>query len=392
MPSSENHSSSKSLASIGRSIWGIAREQVHSVESIHESNVEDLELQLFQSNVSQRFHDLSSVKDEEFLSLAWMTKLLDAFLSCQEDFRVILLNNKSKVAKPPLDHIVAEYFEKTVKALDICNATREGIEKVRQWEKHIEIVLCALDSRQKAIMGEGQFRRARKALMELAIAMLDEKDSGSVLQQRNRSFGRHNAAKNHRHQPGHSRSLSWSVSHSWSAAKQLQSIANSLVPPHRNEILATSGLAVPVFIMGWVLMLVLWTLVAAIPCQDRGLQCHFSIPRQFSWGAPILLLHERIAEESKKRDRRNSNGLLKEINNIEKCTHLMTDLIDSAELPLADAQRKVLEHEVEELSLVCGALKSGLDPLESQVREVFRMIVNCRVEGLDFLPRASNPE
>ena len=64
-----------------------------------------------------------------------------------------------------------------MKALDICNATRDGIEKIRQWEKQLEIVLSAMDSRQR-MMGEGQFRRARKALMDLAIAiMLDEKES-----------------------------------------------------------------------------------------------------------------------------------------------------------------------------------------------------------------------
>ena len=42
--------------------------------------------------------------------------------------------------------------------------------------KQLEIVLSAMDSR-KRMMGEGQFRRARKALMDLAIAMLDEKES-----------------------------------------------------------------------------------------------------------------------------------------------------------------------------------------------------------------------
>ncbi|GMH05143.1 hypothetical protein Nepgr_006983 [Nepenthes gracilis] len=393
MSSSENQGFSMSLASFGRSIWGTSREEVHSVSSIHESTAEDEDLQSFQSDVLKRFHDLSLVNDDEFLSLAWMKKLLDAFLCCQEDFRVLLINNKSKVSKPPLDQIVAEYFDRSVKALDICNATRDGIEIVRQWEKQSEIVLCALESTQRAALGEGQFRRARKALMELAIAMLDEKDSGSVLSQRNRSFGRHNASKDHHHnRTGHSRSLSWSVSRSWSAAKQLQSIANSLTPPPRNEILATGGLAIPVFIMSCVLMFVLWAIVAAIPCQDRSLQCHFSIPRHFSWGAPLLVLHERVIEESKKRERRNSNGLLKEINNIEKCTRHLIDLVESAELPLKDVQKAALEREVGDLSLVCGALKSSLDPLEMQVRKMFRKIMNCRIEGLEFLAILNNPQ
>ncbi|GAB2287687.1 hypothetical protein Dimus_022053 [Dionaea muscipula] len=395
MTSSQNHSpSSMSRSSFGRAIWGAGREQVHSLDSVHESTGQDMELQTFQTDVSNRFHDLSSVNDDELLSLAWIRKLLDAFLSCQDDFRVLLVNNKLQVSKSPLDHIVMEYFEKSVKALDICNATRDGIEKVRQWEKQIEIVLCALDSRQKATFGEGQFRRAKKALMELALSMMEEKESGSVLSQRNRSFGRHNASRDNQqqHRVGHSRSLSWSVSRSWSASKQLQAIANGLVPPHRNEVLATSGLAIPIFVMNCVLLFVLWTLVAAIPCQDRGLQCHFSIPRHFTWGAPLLLLHERILEESKKRDRRNASGLLKEINSVERCVRQMTDLVDPIEFPLTEAQKAQLGCEVEQLALVCGVLKGGLDPLELQVREVFRKIMNCRNEGLELVSNANTSQ
>uniref|UniRef100_A0A5B6YPV9 Uncharacterized protein n=1 Tax=Davidia involucrata TaxID=16924 RepID=A0A5B6YPV9_DAVIN len=392
MPSTDNKSSSVPFASFRRPILSIRSDQVHSMEANHDSNARNSELESFQKQVSDRFHDLSAITADEFLSITWIRKLLDAFLSCQEEFRVILCNNKARVSKPPLDRFVAEFFERSIKALDICNATRDGIEKIRLWQKHLEIVLCALDSGQRMI-GEGQFRRARKSLMDLALMMLDEKETGSVFSHRNRSFGRHNTSKDHHHrQPGHSRSLSWSVSRSWSAAKQLQSIANNLVPPRGNEIMATNGLAIPVFAMSSVLMFVLWVLVAAIPCQDRGLQIHFSIPRQFSWGTPLLLLHDRIIDESKKRERRNSNGLLKEIYQIEKCVRHLTDLVDSAQFPLTEVQKEEVEQRVQELALVFNVCKNGLDPLERQVREVFRKIMNCRTEGIESLNRANTPQ
>lgn len=226
--------------------------------------------------------------------------------------------------------------------------------------------------------------------MDLALVMLDEKETGSVFSQRNRSFGRHNTSKDHHHrQPGHSRSLSWSVSRSWSAAKQLQSISNNLVPPRGNEITATNGLAVPTFTMNYLLMFVLWTLVAAIPCQDRGLQIHFTFPRQYSWGSPLLLLHDRIMDESKKRERRNSNGLLKEIYQMEKCIRQMTDLVDSIQFPLTEEQREEVEKGVNELGMVFDACKNGLNPLEREVREVFRKIMSCRTEGLELLSRGN---
>ncbi|KAI3448294.1 hypothetical protein Pfo_004959 [Paulownia fortunei] len=386
MPSSDNHGSPIPFASFRRSILTIRSDQVHS-EMSHDSNIQNLDS--FQRQVFRRFHDLSVVNADELLSISWIHKLLDAFTSCVEDFRVILCDNKALLSKPPADRLATEYFDRAIKAMDIFNAARDGVETIRLWQKHLEIIVCALDAQQRMI-GEGQFRRARKALMDLAIVMLDDKDTGSVFSHRNRSFGR-KGKDHHRASSGHSRSLSWSVSHTWSASKQLQSIANNLVPPRANEIAATNGLAILVFSMSFILMFVLWVLVAAIPCQDRGVQIHFAIPRQFSWSTPLFLLQSRIMDGSKKRDRRNSSGLLKEIYQIEKCVHQMTDLVDAAQFPLSEELKEEVRENVHELSLVCEVCKTGLDPLERKLREAFRKVMNCRAEGLEFLGKATEP-
>ncbi|KAK6121315.1 hypothetical protein DH2020_044941 [Rehmannia glutinosa] len=345
MPSSDNHGSPIPFASFRRSILTIRTDQVHS-EMSSNSNIQNLDS--FQRQVFTRFNDLSSVNPDELLSISWIHKLLDAFTACLEDFRVILSDNKSLLSKPPSDRLASDYFDRAIKAMDIFNAARDGVETIRLWQKHLDIVVCALNDRNRTI-GEGQFRRARKALMDLALVMLDDKDTGSVFSNRNRSFGRKGKEQHHHRgtSSGHSRSLSWSVSHTWSSSKQLQSIANNLVPPRSNEIAATNGLATLVFSMSFVLMFVLWVLVAAIPCQDRSVQTHFAVPRQFSWSTPMFLLQSRIMDESKKRDRRNSSGLLKEIYGIEKCVNHMTDLIDAARFPLSDYRKGGSEGERE---------------------------------------------
>ncbi|XP_031379446.1 uncharacterized protein LOC116194703 [Punica granatum] len=395
MRSTDSSGPSSPFASLGRSVFGFRREQVHSTGSNPDSDLLDSMLESFQKQVTDRFHELSGVSDDELLSFAWVCKLLDAFICCQDEFKLILLSNKELIVKHPTDRMVNEFFEKSVKALDICNATRDGIEKVRLWLKHLDIVMSALASGQRTI-GEGQVRRARKALVDLALGMLEEKDNSSVsvLSHRHRSFGRHAASKDHSQhrlqRPGHSRSLSWSVSRSWSAAKQLQSIANNLVPPRASEIIATSGFAIPLFTISFVLAFVLWALVAAIPCQDRGININFSVPRNFPWAGSILSLHERILEESRKRNHKNANGLLKEIYQMEKCTEHLMDLLDFVHFPLTEEQNIEIERQVEELGLVCEALVKGLEPLELQVREMFRRIMNCRTEGLEFLCRAGS--
>lgn len=368
------------------------------------------ELESFQQRLAEQFQDLSAVGNDELLSIPWISKLLDLFLGSLEDFRLVLLRNRAEISKPPLDRLVDEFFEKSVKALDICNAARDGIEKVRQWQRHLDIALSALGPPGGRSVGEAQIRRARKALVDLALAMLDDRDnssSGGAFSHRNRSFGRHNPKKHHhqlQHQTGsgsgsgsgsgHARSLSWSVSHSWSAAKQLQSISGNLVPPRGNEIAATNGLASPVFAMSFVLAFAMWAVVAAIPCQqDRGgLAVHLTAPKGFPWGPPLGSVLTRIVEESKRRGEHknaSSNGLLREIYQLERCARQATDLVDSVQFPLADDQVAEIDRTVDEVRAVYEAFHAGLDPLERQVREVFRKIMACRTEGLDILNRGN---
>ncbi|XP_073142480.1 protein BYPASS1-LIKE-like [Henckelia pumila] len=385
MPATDFHLPSSS--SFGFPISSRKRDQIHSMESPNESTGQEIELEAFQRQVAERFHDLASSDSDELLSIPWIRKLLDTFLCCQEDFRVIVFKSKSQLNKPPMDKYISDYFERSVKALDVCNAIRDGIERIRQWQKQLEIVLCALDSQRT--IGEGQFRRAKKALIDLAIGMLDEKESSSSVAHRNRSFVRNNAHRELRSLT-HFRSLSWSVSRTWSAARQIQAIGSNLVAPKTNEIISTNRLNVAVFTMSHVLLFVTWALVAAIPCQDRGLQIHLSVTRQFVWAAPILSLHERILEESKRRDRRNSCGLLKEIHGIEKCARHMNELTDSVHFPLTEQKEAEVKERVQELALVHEAIKDGLDPLEREVRQVFHRIVRCRTEGLDSFGLANS--
>lgn len=366
----------------GSSILNLRATQVHSMEY---SSL-DKELNLFQKHVADRFNELSSIANDDLLSLPWVSKLLDTFLCCQEEFKMIIHNHKSRVCKSPLDRLLSDFYERSVKALDVCNAIREGVEQIRQWEKSLEIVLCALDH--KRIIGEGQFRRAKKALVDLEIGMIDasSKDSNNIssLGYRNRSFGRNNVKRDKgSSQFGRFRSLSWSVSRNWSAAKQLQAIGNTLCFPKSNELVATNGLALAIYTMNSILLFTMWSLVAAIPCQDRGLHLNFSVPRQLSWAAPVMSLHERILEESKKRERKNCCGLLREIQEIEKCARVMNALADSLEFPLSEEKEEEVRVKVEDVVNVCEGLKDGLDPLERQVREVFHRIVCGRMEGLD---------
>ncbi|ESQ33271.1 hypothetical protein EUTSA_v10004424mg [Eutrema salsugineum] len=359
--------------SFGRSLLSLRRDQVHLMDPTAIPEPMSME----------KFIDLNaSANDNELLSLIWIGKLVDSFLCCQEEFRVIIFNHKSQLLKQPMDRLIEDYFERSIKGLDVCNAIRDGIEKIRQWLKLIEIIMSALDMDQRQHLGEGEIHRAKKALVDLAIAMLGEKDSSNNLAHRHRSFTRN---KDNNQQIGYFRSLSWSVSRSWSATRQLQGIGNNFATPRASDVLATNGLALTVYTMTSILLFVMWVLVAAIPCQDRGLQVNFYFPRHFQWAVPVMSLHDKIMEESKKRDQKNACGLLREIDQIERSSRMLSELIDSENLLLIDEKGLEMKERMKELMHVVEDVKEGLKPFERKVRDIFHRIVRSRTEVLDSL-------
>ncbi|KAL6651662.1 hypothetical protein ACP70R_010587 [Stipagrostis hirtigluma subsp. patula] len=409
MPATDSSSAAAPLTSIGRSIRSLRRDQIPPAAASP-----DLEADAFQRRAADLLGDLLASADPaaaDLLSLAWTRRLLDAFLLCLEEFRALLFGSgAAAAARPPLDRLVADFFDRAVKALDLCNAVRDGLDLVRQWRKLLAVAAAVLAASPDpaAPLGEAQIRRARKALTDLTILMLDDRDGGGVVGQRNRSFGRcnkepraHGQGHHRRSSSGgssgsgsssHLRSLSWSVSRAWSAARQLQAIGGGLPVPRPNDIAATGGLASAVYTMSAVLFIVAWALVAAIPCQDRGLHANFAVPRNFPWSGPVTTLYERILDESKKKDRKNSCGLLKEIHQIELCSRHLMEITDAAEFPLPEEKDAEVREAAHELVQVCESLKAGLDPLERQVREMFHRIVRTRTEILDCLSRSNGTE
>ncbi|CAA7396889.1 unnamed protein product [Spirodela intermedia] len=405
-PAADYHYQGPSLpiASLGRSLLSIGREQMHSIDAHHGGACQqEHEPDSFQKHVADLFYNLGvpcaaspasgGGRKEQLLCLSWTRRLLEAFLACQKEFRAVVLDSRgaAAISGSPVERLLAEFSERSVKALDVCNAVRDGIERLRRWRKLLEIVLVALEPSRRGV-GLGQLRRAQKALAELAAAMLDEKETSPLLGLRHRSFVRHGGAGKDHHRPAasHARSHSWSVSPSWSAARQLTAIGNGLTVPRGSDAIGGGGgLAAALYAMNSLLLLVAWALVAAVPCQDRGgVHGHFSFPRSFPWAAPATLLHERIMAESKKRERQTSGGLLREIQQMEKCSLRLAELTDPSQHPLAEEKEEELKQLVAELSQVCDSLREGLDPLERLVREAFHGIVRSREESLDCLGQA----
>nr|GMD32979.1 Serine/arginine repetitive matrix protein like [Ipomoea batatas] len=112
MPATDNQGSFLNRIIIRRN------SQVVSMENNHE----ELDLELFQKHVTDRFSDLhspSAADHAPLLSISWFRKLLNVLLLCEAEFKAVVLTGRdpSHFSKPPLDRL-----DRSVKALDICNA------------------------------------------------------------------------------------------------------------------------------------------------------------------------------------------------------------------------------------------------------------------------------
>ncbi|CAD6254637.1 unnamed protein product [Miscanthus lutarioriparius] len=366
--SPSTHAHSSPFSSFGRTLLSLRRDApAAAAAAMPPPPAVDPELEEFHAHVAAHLADLRSSagaggEEDEFMSIPWIRRLLEAFLLCQEEFRVEVAEARRRrggVTSPAAEKLVVEFGERAVKALDVCNAARDGVDQARRWERLAGIAASALlpapagaeeEGRQRQQIHEGQLRRARKALSDLSVLLIDDAAAAA------------------------------SVSHTWSAALQLQAIGAALAMPRANEAAA----------MGCLLHLVAWALVAAVPCPDRAaaLQAHHHLPpppprAAFPWAPPLLALQERLAEEGKRKDRRNSCGLVREIHALEKCAQRLAEAIDAAPVPLTGEREAEVREAAAELAAACTAMKDGLDPLERQVREVFHRIVRSRMEGLD---------
>ncbi|XP_010419493.1 PREDICTED: uncharacterized protein LOC104705223 [Camelina sativa] len=172
------------------------------VDVNNEQEQEDLEL--FQKHIADRFTDLLSPTPpphtEQIMSVTWLRKLMDVFLCCEAEFKAILLMGRdpTQISKPPFDRLVPEMLDRSIKALDICTAVVNGIDSVRHYQRLAEIAVTALEQRP---LGDGNVRRAKRALANLVVALsLEDKENvsggggggggGNKTTERSWSFGR----------------------------------------------------------------------------------------------------------------------------------------------------------------------------------------------------------
>ncbi|CAF2238730.1 protein ROH1-like [Brassica napus] len=358
-PATELHGSFLSRLSFRRS-------QIVSMDVNHEQQLQELEY--FQNHVSERFSEFISPSppSDPVLSIPWLRNLLHVFISCETEFKEVLPTTAQISKTPSLEKALSEMLDRILKSLDICNAVVNGIESVKKSRRLAEIAVTALKQRP---LCSGSVRRAKRALASLLVSLnADVKDRTTGGSSRRRTTSR-----------------SWSfgqrsshVSKNWSAAKQIQAMVANLVPPRGAE-------AMPVYIMSSVMVLVMWVLVAAVPCQTSSVPvAPLQLPKHQSWGSNAVNVQERVGEEVKGKEKRGG-GLMEEMQRMESVGLSLMEFTERFRFPGEEEEEEEVEEKVDEMDEICRRMEVGLEDLQRQVRAVFQRLVRIRLEIVSVL-------
>ncbi|KAI4302947.1 hypothetical protein MLD38_038634 [Melastoma candidum] len=161
----------------------------------------------------------------------------------------------------------------------------------------------------------------------------------------------------------------------------------NLVAPRGAE---SAGIAVPVHVMSAVVVFVMWTMVAAIPCQERsGLATTLQLPKQVVWAQGMTGLVEKIGEEWKRKEKKGGAGLMEELHKLEKVGQSLAEFAEGYKYPGEEEKVEEAGRQAEEMGEICRRMEEGLAPLQQQIREVFHRIVRSRADMLEASDHAA---
>ncbi|XP_031495007.1 protein ROH1-like [Nymphaea colorata] len=341
------------FASLGRSLLSLRRNQVSLVDLDDNQHHHDD----YQKLVADTFLDLASASNNHVLSLTWLLRLLNSFIYCHEHFTSALLLHRPKRLA------ISDFFDRSLKALDICVAVGEVLDHICICLSHAKIIVHALSQP----MSKSHAMRAKKELGELIKLLGENNDTGSRLS------GRKANERNN-------------------LCVLLHAIGKDLIVPPR--AFDNSSVIVHTYTMSYVLAFVMRMLVVAITCGDRGMNTNLLVPappgRQYEWAAPMIAIQETIHEEWRKKGKEGCGvtGLMKELQIIERCSQRLTELVGSDQLLLEEGKITEVRQQLLEMKDVCDSLEKGLKIFRRQVREAFHRIIKGRNKVLVHLCRS----
>ncbi|KAG0584567.1 hypothetical protein M758_3G219700 [Ceratodon purpureus] len=322
-------------------------------------------LQEFETRLRDRLETLKVAGEEKsFLSIDWLLQAMSIVLATHANVEALIPESQLSLSMHRDDKWVDEYLDDSAKLLDVCNILKEGISEVEHYQMLVQFALHNLDNRE--ISGaELKYSRARNALAECKEA-IKRKDT--------------------EYRQGFPKSKLENCS------SMLRTMGDKLVTPKGEEAMKGNGFLNAIYGAKVTTIFLCGLLVTALACKPKRPLTNLSVASHYKWSPALVSLQQRVKEETDKRKTKGSIALLRELDSVDASVQRLHEILDrhltEKAFPLAREQATELKMEVEALRKHSADLGYGLQPLEVQVNELFRMLIASRLALLDIISSA----
>ncbi|GLJ17448.1 hypothetical protein SUGI_0303780 [Cryptomeria japonica] len=292
----------------------------------------------------QRLHEFGN-----YLSAGWLQKALEMCLSMHREVQQIFPQIRQAVQRQN-SKWMDETLDDTVKLLDVCNALREYMRDIKQYQEKLHLVIHMLNGP----IGPWQLGRARIALgslCELPAKATEPPQNKSRLE---------------------------------NCSSVLRRMGGKLAAPCAGGELVEpihAAMDLTVFVCDLLLVALSFRSRRSLPLPCSG---------HSTWGGALQALQLKVKEEV---DKRRNKGivcvLLDELFAVESASQSVNDLLkrflNSKSVPLKEAQDLELRQSVVCLKNCVAELEDGMAFIESQINELFEVIIGGRMALLDAL-------
>lgn len=345
-------SSSSLFASLGAALHNFSSPRFSFRASSPTSN-SNPGLSAFESDLAAQLEELKSTDEGGYLSMAWL---------CQGMGLVLCTHAAVEGFVPDLQQALAdgdtkwldEYLDDSVKLLDVCNALKEAVEDIKNYQVFVELALHALE---RESMGEAQLRRAKNALGRCT-EVLKRRDEENHLGQRRSKLE--------------------------NCSSMLRRMGEKL-----NQEDASKGNFYKVIYAAQVTTIfICGVLTAALSFKPRRPLSTISVAGQSAWTFSLSSLQQRVKDQVEKKKAKGAMAVLEELDKADFALRCLQErvekLLNTKAFPLSTDHIGEVNQLLGSLRRCSMELTQGLEPLELHIREVFKVLIASRMALLDI--------
>lgn len=316
-------------------------------------------LNAFDSHLGAQLNALKSSDETGCFRMPWLCQAMGVILGAHHSVEAFVPDLQQALADGNTKWL-DEYLDDSVKLLDICNALKDAIADVKNYQVFVQLALHTLE---KGNMGEAQLRRAKNALSKCMDA-LKRKDEDV----------------NHF---GHRRSKLETCSSMLRRMGEKLNVEDASKGNFFRAIYAAQ--VTTIFICG--------VLTAGLSFKPRRALSTISVGGQSAWSVSLSQLQHRVKEQVEKKKAKGACALLEELDKTDLAVRCLQErverMLNAKAFPLASNQLAEVKKFTSSLRDCSMELSQGLAPLEVQVGEVFKVLIASRMALLDIYSRAS---